>query len=329
MATGNVQISTVSEYLGQLFQASRRPNNFLKMAGGFNGVATTTGKEYPTGLFYDLRTPAQPAILEGADAPAAQYRAVTQATNVVQIFHEAINTTYLAQSDNTISGVVALPQGGMHRPVVNPRDPAWQVMAALETIAQDANYSFLRGTYSNPANPASTAMKTRGLITAVSTNAIDNSGDTVTTAAHYRSQINEAMAALVTSSGFNPDETWTWFGDATQYANIQAAFEGMTGSQMPPSREVAGWSIRTIYTRLGVLNIVLEPDMPADKFLIANMGVVGVVGLPVPGKGILFEEAVAKTGSTDKTQLYGQLGIDHGPEWAHAVVTLPSSVSLA
>jgi hypothetical protein len=42
------------------------------------------------------------------------------------------------------------------------------------------------------------------------------------------------------------------------------------------------------------------------------------VSLPHPEKGNLFFEELARTGSSVKGQLYGQIGIDHGPEWAHA-----------
>jgi len=327
MSTGQVTTYTTVPYLGELFHTSKRPNTLLKLLGGIHGqVIETSAKEFPIGVYYDLRSPSQPAILEGAAAPAAQYRSLTQTTNVVQIFHEKVSLSYLSQSDKAISGVVPIPQFGAQGNVQNPRDEAFQVMAALETIAQDANYSFLNGTYANPANPASTALKTRGILTAITTNLVDHSGSTINTAALYKTEVESLMATLIATTGYNPDDTWTIMADVTQFGNIQAAYASATTP--PYDREVAGLKLRQIYTRYGVLNLALDPDMPANKFAILNLGVAGIVGLPVPGKGMLFEEPLYKQGSSDETQIYGQLGVAHGPEWMHAMVSLPSGISL-
>jgi hypothetical protein len=35
---------------------------------------------------------------------------------------------------------------------------------------------------------------------------------------------------------------------------------------------------------------------------------------------VLFEEELAKTGSTDKTQLYGEISLKYGNEAAHGVL---------
>ena len=68
--------------------------------------------------------------------------------------------------------------------------------------------------------------------------------------------------------------------------------------------------------------------MPAQYFAILNLGVAGIVGLEIPQKGYLFEEPLAKVGSADQTQIYGQFGIDHGPEFCHGKLKVPSGVSL-
>lgn len=328
MATGQVT-STVVSYLGELFQQSKRPNTFLRMIGGIQGqVIETQAKTFPTGVFWDLRAPSQPAVLEGAAAPTAQHRTVSQAVNVVQIFHEKVSLSYLGQSDKSLSGVVPIPQAAAQGTPQNPRDPAFQVMAALATIAQDMNYSFLRGAYVNPADPASTAMKTRGALTAVTTNVVDKSAEAAPDAATYRGWIQLLVKTVIQSNGYNPDATWTLMCDTDEYNNVQAAFEGLAMNRTPETRDIAGMKIRQIYTRFGILNLALDPDMPADTVALFNLGVVGPVGLPVPNKGILFEEPLYKQGSSDETQIYGQLGVAHGPEWAHGKLLVPSATSL-
>lgn len=326
MASGQVTVNAAVPYLGELFQQSKRPNTHLKLLGGMQGgIMETTAREFPIGVFWDLRSPAQPAILEGAAAPTAQHRALTQSTNVVQIFHEKVSLSYLAQSDRTISGVVPIPQGAAQGTVQNPRDPSFQVMAALATIAQDANYSFLRGTYANPANPAATALKTRGLLTAVTTNVVDHSGAGAPNAATYRSYIEELVRTVIETNGYNPDSTWTLLTDTNEFNNVQAAYEGLTPFRVQyEDRNVGGVQLRQIMTRTGTVNLALEPDMPADTILLVNYGVAGIVGLPVPGKGILFEEPLYKQGSSDETQIYGQMGVAHGPEYCHGTLLIAS-----
>ena len=40
----------------------------------------------------------------------------------------------------------------------------------------------------------------------------------------------------------------------------------------------------------------------------------------VPGKGNFFTEPLAKTGAGEKKQIFGQMGLDHGPEWYSAKI---------
>lgn len=330
--------STVVSYLGELFQSGKRPNTLLKLIGFFSGqVMETKAKVFPIGVFYNLRAPSQPSVLEGANAPAAQSRTVTQTTNNIQIHQETVSLTYLAQSDDTISGVVPIPQGKAQGSVVNPRSEAWQVQTALDTVAQDLNYSCLNGTGANPADPTATALQTRGLLTAIVTNANDHSADAVGTGAtgtatdpalQYRRYVEEAVRQTVITSGYNPDETYVIMAGTTEYNNVCAAYEAKGTIYLQPESEVAGIKIRKILTRYGTLLMALDPDVPAQYFTILNLGMVGIVGMPVPGKGILFEEPLAKVGSSDQSQIYGQLGLDHAPEFLHAKTKVPSGFSL-
>ena len=321
MAAGAVQANAFS-VLGELFQSAKRPNALLRLIGGIQGgVAETTAYQFPTSVIYGLRAPAQTVALEGAVAPAAQNRTLSQAQNVIEIHQEAATLTYLAQSDKTLTGVVPIPTGSANMPVQNPRSIHWQLQTAIDTIAQDVNFAFLNGVYSDPANTAITALQTRGILTAMLTNVFDQSADVGTTVTTYKAYVEKLMLQIVTNTGFNPDDTWTILAGPNEFNNVQAAYESKTTP--PYDREIAGLKLRQIYTRAGVLNLVLEPDMPAQYFAICNLGVVGPVGMPVPGKGIIFAEELARTGSNEPWQVYGQLGIDHGPEFVHGKLKVP------
>jgi hypothetical protein len=51
------------------------------------------------------------------------------------------------------------------------------------------------------------------------------------------------------------------------------------------------------------------------------MAYVSVVTCPVPGKGNMFYEELSKTGASEKGQIYGQIGLDHGPEFMHGHIS--------
>lgn len=338
MAVGNAQISTVVPYLGELFQTVKRPNSLLKLAGHFQGVSIgepfaykeTTAREFPIGAFYTLVAPSQPSVLEGANAPAAEYTALTQTTNVVQIFHKTVQVTYLAESDKSVSGIVPIPMGAQQGEVQNPRSTAFQVMATLERIAQDLNYSMFNGVYVNPANPATTALQMRGLIPAIATNINDQSGVAAAgvTPAIYRGFINVALEQMIAQNGYAIDETFTLFAGTTEFSNVCAAYEAFGTIYLTPETIIGGVKLRHVLTRFGTLNLVLDPDVPAQQLVITPMSQIGIVGLPVPDKGVLFEEPLFKQGSADQTQIYGQLGIDHAPEWLSSLTRVASGISL-
>ena len=61
--------------------------------------------------------------------------------------------------------------------------------------------------------------------------------------------------------------------------------------------------------------------MPADRVIISDVAHVTPVFQEVPGKGLLFIEDLAKEGAADKKQLYGQIGLAHGPAFLHGSIT--------
>ena len=62
---------------------------------------------------------------------------------------------------------------------------------------------------------------------------------------------------------------------------------------------------------------MLNRYMPADVVLVADLSVCAPVFLEIPGKGFLFREELARTGAAFKYQIYGEIGLEHGPETFH------------
>jgi hypothetical protein len=159
-------------YVGDLFRMREKPNNFLRLIGGLAGaVRLVNATEFPMGVEYEVPTGTQQSKLEGA-TPTAQEIGTTQSTNVIQIFQESVELTYTRQSVSEAIGGLAIVPGGNQPNLLQPGTLAWQIDRRLEKIQNDMNWNFLRGAYQKPVDNT-TGRQTRGILTAITTNAVD------------------------------------------------------------------------------------------------------------------------------------------------------------
>lgn len=108
---------------------------------------------------------------------------------------------------------------------------------------------------------------------------------------------------------------------STQKRNISTAFANAYGKYSESTRNVGGVNFTTIVTDFGTVNIMLDRFMPADTIAAVSLEMLAPRFLEVPGKGHFFEEPLAKTGSSDRVQLYGEIGLEYGNELAHGKIT--------
>lgn len=168
--TGLGTTYNLPNYTGILYQLSRSETPFFSAIGGLSGGRQTTETAFEWQTF-DLRDAAQPAgIVEGADAPTAQARVRANVSNVVQIHQESVSIAY---SKLAAIGLKSGVNNEQTNPVRNELD--WQVEVMLKQMVRDIEVSFLTGAYQAPADN-STGRKTRGLLTAATTNAMDVKG---------------------------------------------------------------------------------------------------------------------------------------------------------
>lgn len=177
-------------YTGLLYGLSPTETPFFSAIGGLNGGAQTSSTEFEWG-YYDLRAPGQNVQLEGATAPTAQERVRSNGTNVTQIHQEKVSVSYSKQgATGALSGTNI---AGAANNVANELD--WQTEQMLVQMVRDVEYSFLLGTYNKPTDNT-TKRQTRGLLTAISTNKVDNSSSTVTGLSAATDTITETATAL-------------------------------------------------------------------------------------------------------------------------------------
>ncbi len=309
MADNVITSFGVLNYSGMLFNKGNTKTPFSSLIGGKRKV--TNHVEFVTGLEYATEGGDQPNISESASltAPEATFITREQKANVTQIFHESVYISYAKQSNmGTLSGVNISGQQA------NPADELdFQVAAKMAKIARDIEYTFINGAYVKAAND-NTANRTRGMLTAIESNVIDLNGAPlrVWDVAEIMKLIYDSQAPL------NGLILWV---DPVALFQINADAEQNGNTIVPAARDVNGISISTLLTPLGEVGIYLGEFLPAGTVMIFNPGVVGPVEQPVPEKGNFFLEELAKTGAGAKYQIFGQVGLDHGPEWFHGKIT--------
>lgn len=307
-------------YAGELFTADPTQTPLLSMIGGLTGGKQTDNYEFPTAVLFDYPAAAQPEISEtaSATAPAASAIARSQESNVVQIHQEVIDLTYAKLSNGgRMSGINTAGQNP------NPADEkAWQIQQKLIKIARDVEYSFLRGSYQK-ATSAAVANKTRGMLELAATvNTIDaktggtggNEPTPITTA-----MIKSLMLEMADNGAYF--NNMVLFAGAKQKQKITSLYENQLGYNKGAERNVGGMNITEIETDFCKLGIVWDRFMPDDSILIADVAHIAPVFQAVPGKGVLFEEELAKVGASDRIQLYAQIGLAHGPAFLHGSIT--------
>ena len=292
----------VLNYSGMLFNKGNTRTPLSAIIGG--RAKNTNHVEFVVGQNYTTGGGSQPAISETASLTAPDASVVTrsQETNVTQIFHESVGVSYAKQSNmGTLSGANIANQ------TANPiNELDFQVAAKMQKIARDIEYTFINGVY-NKATTDATINKTRGLVSAISTNtkAMSNKPLGLWDIADMVKKVYESNAP---TTGL-----CLWCDAITLFQN------GLT--VIPAAREINGIALSSVVTPIGVVYLYLGECLPEGTALLLNLDVIAPVNQPTPGKGNFFLEELSKVGAGTKYQIFGQLGLDYGPEWYHGKFT--------
>lgn len=299
-------IWNLPNFHGELFTASPQNTPFLSIMGGIDGARTKITKnfEFPTSVNYNLRNPGQNVVSENASitAPAPTSIQTAQVINTCQIHHEAVRVTYQKMANN--GRVTGLNTSGE---IANPNDLSKQIDWHLKQMANDIEFSFIQGAYTQVAASADVG-GTRGMVEACQlaggTNENANAG---------------ALDLALLQSFF-----LEMYNNGADFEDMLLYVPGTYKQQIsqiygfaPTDRSVGGVNISQIEMDFGRVGIVPSRYAPANTILAIDVAKTAPVFQEIPDKGILFYEELAKTGASETGQLYGHVGLDHGPAFAH------------
>lgn len=308
--TGQGTTFNLPNYVGELFELTPSDTPFLSMIGGLTGGRETDQKKFEWQA-YDLRAPENPSHLEGQDAPSGRERVRQNIENIVQIFHSTVEVSYTKQAATGQRDGLPGPN-----PVNDEMD--WQVEQELKSLARDVENVFLTGAFAEPADNT-TARKTQGVLGAITTNVVDVGGTVTTPVALTEDHVLDAMQAAWSSGGITEQETATLMCGAARKRDLSTIFITNKNYQ-EESRRVAGVDLQTIETDFGRVNVMLNRYMPADQIAIVSAEVCAPRFLRIPDKGHFFEEMLAQTGASYRSQIYGEIGLEYGAEIQHAKI---------
>ncbi len=310
--TGTGTTFNLPNFSGDLFTASPTQTPFLSMIGGVSGGKKTDNAEFSTGQLYEFPEASQPEISEDASetAPTATALARQQLTNITQIFHETISLTYTKMANR--GKMAGLNSAGQSANPTSELD--WQIAQRLKKIARDVEHTFLNGAY-HKASASSEANKTRGMFELCSTGTTIDAGSKPISTALLK-QLYKKMADAGALFG-----EMVLFCGSEQKQRITELYESQLGYHVGASRNVAGMNLTSIENDFFQMGIAYNPFVPKDKILIADVSVCAPVFMDVPEKGTLFLEDLAKVGASERKQIYGEIGLDHGPAFLHGSIT--------
>lgn len=299
-------------YHGELFTVTPTETPFLSAIGGLNGAVRTSSVEFEWQTVDRRTSTPNNTVVEGANAPTAVARSRSNVSNVVEIHHSAIEVSYTKRA--TPQMYSGANYGAADNPVTD--ELASQIATELESMAVDVELSFLSGVYAKPANN-STARKTRGILTAITTNVNANAG---TGRALTKAIVDATLQTAFTNGAKLPQDRTVFMVGPAQKVNLSNLYSTATLNAPTQSRNVGGVAMDTIITDFGTFGVMLNRWMPAGQIGIVDLSVCRARFLEIPGNGLLFAEPLGKVGAAEKWQLYGEVGLEYGPETYHALI---------
>ena len=304
----------ILNFHGELFSASPMETPLLSMSGGLTGAGAKIAPnyEFPTSIQYALPAANQNKVVSetaslGLPGDANIRRA--DEFNTCQIHHYDVTVSYKALSNrNQLEVIGTHGTGGVNANVDNEFN--WQMQRRLEEMATDVEWSFVQGQYAAAPAAANTA-QTRGLAGAAGAcRTLAGGTSTDVGAALSLDNVNAFLLAMYNSGAMFKNMIFYCGGAVKQQITNIYGFA-------PMDRNIGGLNIKQIETDFGYIGVVLSRFAPAQTLLAVEMDVISPVFQEVPGKGTVFYEEVARIGASVRGQLFGQVGFDHGPAWAH------------
>ena len=318
---GDATSYDLPNYFGELYSLMPQEVPFLSMIGGLNGGREVSSRDFTWEVQDGEAASATAQKLENQD-PTGNLVTRQAVSNVVEIHQEAVEFGYTAQAvtgqlgplaPNATTGVALDGSQSIMDPMAN------QINLKIGKVKRDLEMSFLNGTINVPTTNAA-ARRTQGIIAATTSHAVNYTTGSYTTIRDALNDLLLDMAAPSDEANTAPFRQPFIMVIPAQKITLSNEYSN-SGALAPRDRSVGGVNIDTLVTDFGTFGVAMNRYVPAGTLLVVDVSVCRPVHLSIPGKGSFFVEPLAKTGATDKAQLYGEIGLEYGPETFHGKIT--------
>lgn len=292
-------------YSGLLFAKGRVETPFSTMIGAKR--KTTDHTEFSIGVEYNVGEGEIPNYSENDTLkfPDAKIATRGQKTNVTQIFMDSFAVGDVKTGNmGTLSGINVA-----HQQAKPMNEIDFQAGIVMQRLAKSIEKTFIQGTY-NKATNDSEVNKTRGIVSAITTNVADLDG-----AAISIWDVAD-MLVQIRKQGGDTNGLVLWCDSITKF---QFSAEAAANNFMVYNNHhnVHGLNITRVETPAGSVDLYEGVYLPEGTALLLNFKVIAAVEQLIPGKGNFYLVENAKSGFATKYSILGQIGLDHGPEWMH------------
>ncbi len=148
----------------------------------------------------------------------------------------------------------------------------------------------------------------------------DGSATLIVPGAVAKTNIDTLFQTAFDNGAKLPEASTVILVGAAQKVALSNAYSIPALNQPTFTRDIGGVAMQTIVTDFGTFGIMLDRWTPVGTIAALDLSVCYPVFLNIPDKGLLFTEELARVGSARKFQLYGEVGLEYGPETYHAVL---------
>lgn len=128
--------------------------------------------------------------------------------------------------------------------------------------------------------------------------------------------INQLMQDVWDNGGIREAETAVIIANSWNKRRLTEQFLGTSAGFRQSERTVGGVNLMTLDTDFGRLNVMLNRYIPKNTVAVASLDELRLKWLETD-KGRLFVEPLAKIGAKERSQIYGEWGLQYGNERAH------------
>lgn len=290
-------------FIKNVFSLNTQNQSFLTMVGQKNGVAKAGATEFQMSQVANLGLGADLSISEtdSLTSPSATQSTRVAEQNVAQILQYQPALSYSRLSD--VAGLSNLNETESQ----SPED--FQVSQFLKKMENDWDWASINGTQV-VSTDSGTAYKMGGLIPLITAGSNTTSAGGATL---DKATIDAQLAAMLNNGTVLEDPVFL----VNPVKKIE--LDALYGTAIRSVNE-GGVNVEVINTIAGVFKVMLDSNVPTSVVLLIDASKVRPVILPTKGTNDIMVEPLAKTGASDRVQIYAQVSVDIASADAHGII---------